>query len=83
MRRSPRICVLTTRAEWWLTIQQGRSGRRDFVGGEPQGLVDMNVALRDATCRVAEEGSDRQFREDEIVGNAREGMAQRVWRHVR
>ena len=42
----------------------------------------MNVALRHPAGCVTEQGGDRQFREPQVTSNAREGMAERVWRHV-
>ena len=55
----------------------------DLFGGHSECLVNMHIALRDATCRVAKQGSDRQFREAEIAGYAGECVAQRVRSHVR
>jgi hypothetical protein len=43
-----------------------------------EGFVDMHIVLGHALRVVAEQGSNRQFREAEFPGDAGESMAQRV-----
>jgi hypothetical protein len=54
----------------------------DFVGRHSERLVDMDIALRHAAGRVAEQRCDRQFGEAQIAGDAGKRMPQGVRRHV-
>lgn len=61
-----------------LSIQDVGHLVRDAVGGEPQRLVDMDIALRHGARRAAEQRRDRQFGKAAVASYAREGVAQGV-----
>jgi hypothetical protein len=54
----------------------------DAVGGHPKRFIDVDIPLGDASGRVAEQGSNRQFGKTEIAGQAGKGVAQGVRRDV-
>ena len=67
---------------WACSRQQAIKGVnyliRHSVSGEPQRLVDMDIALRHAARRVAEQRRDRQFGKAAVASGACEGVAQRM-----
>jgi hypothetical protein len=64
------------------TVEHLRDLRRHAIRGHNERGVQMNIPLRDAACRMAQQTGDRQFGEPEIAGNARESVAQNVRRYL-
>ncbi len=54
----------------------------DLVGRQKQSLVEVNVALGDASPSVAQEACDRQFGKAHISGHAGEGVTKHVRRDI-
>ncbi len=65
-----------------MAINQIRHLAGHAVGGHPERLVDMDVALCDAAGGMSKQRSDRQFGKAKITREAGEGVPQGVGRDV-
>lgn len=62
------------------SAKQASDHARDPVGRHAHRLINVDVALSDAACRVPEQGGDGQLGEAEVAGDAGEGVPKHVRR---